>query len=66
MITSKTATWSIRLDPAEREALERLARESGRTPAGVVRRLLTLAELPEARAILGLSVRDAIPQERIT
>lgn len=46
-------TFSVRLTQAEREALKRLAQETGRTPAGVLRRLLALADLPENRRALG-------------
>lgn len=54
MITDKIANFSLRLDPIEREALQRLANQTGRTPAGVLKRLLFLAELPDNRRALGV------------
>lgn len=50
-----STTFSVRLTQAERAALKRLAQESGRTPAGVLKRLLALAELPDNRRALGVA-----------
>ena len=62
MITVEKANFSLVLGPAERTALIRLAEESGRTPASVLRRLISLADLPEARRLLGLPADEPEPQ----
>lgn len=58
--------FSVRLTQAERERLQRIANDSGRSPANVVKRLLTLAELPEVKRLLGVPASDPMresPQE---
>ena len=49
----KNKQVNIRLTPEELAAIEQLARSAGRTKADTVRRLLILAETPEARRLLG-------------
>ena len=49
----KNKQVNIRLTPQELATLDQLARSAGRTKAATVRRLLTLAETPEARRLLG-------------
>jgi hypothetical protein len=58
--------FSVRLTEEERKRLQRLADDSGRSPASVFRRLLTIAELPEGRRLLGMLASDPLresPQE---
>jgi len=54
--------FTVRLTPAERAKLQKLADESGRKPGNVLRRLLGLSDLPEARRILGLQAEQATPE----
>lgn len=51
-------TFGIRMTRQERAAFQRLAEESGRTVGSVVRRLLTLTDLPEAQRLLGVPASD--------
>lgn len=50
---NRTKVFSIRFEPQEYKTLDNLARETGRSKGGVVRRLIKLAELPEAKRLLG-------------
>ncbi len=59
------ANYNLRLTKAEREALQRLAQETGRTPAGVLRRLLALADLPENRRALGVAGDPGKPAQEV-
>ena len=48
--------FAVRLDDAERERLDRLAFETGRTTGSVFRLLLSMSDIPEVRRRLGLGV----------
>jgi hypothetical protein len=52
-MNTKNKLFTIRMNPQELETLDQLARSAGRTKAATVRRLLSLAETPEARRLLG-------------
>lgn len=68
----KFTNYSIHFSEVERARLQRIADQTGRTPASVLRRLLDLAELPEGRRLLGAAVSDPNqvgdpqPQEALT
>ena len=53
MRTRTTDYFTVILKPAELPALDRLAKDTGRSKGAVIRRLLTLAGLPEGRRLLG-------------
>ena len=48
-----TDFFTLRLPPTEWAALDRLAKDTGRSKGAVIRRLLALAGLPEGRRLLG-------------
>lgn len=51
--------FTLRLSKAESDRLASLARQTGRSQGATIRRLLLLADLPAARALLG----DPQPQD---
>ena len=52
-MTVKDKQVNIRMTHQELATIEQLAQSAGRTKADTVRRLLILAETPEARRLLG-------------
>jgi hypothetical protein len=58
--------FTIRLKPAEAEKLAALAKETARSRGAVIRQLLKLADLPEARRILGVPLENEIKQNQET
>jgi len=45
---------SVRLGEEDRAKLKRIAKDSGRSQSNVIRKLLELADTPEARRLLGI------------
>jgi predicted DNA-binding protein len=46
--------FSVRLSDRERERLQQIAKESGRSKGSVVKRLLELTDIPEVQRLLGI------------
>ena len=53
---NQKTTFSVELDALEASKLEKIALETSRSKGAVVRRLLSLADLPEAKILLGQSL----------
>ena len=52
---------SVRLGEEDRAKLKRIAKDSGRSQSNVIRKLLELADSPEARRLLG--IRESVPPD---
>jgi|APSaa5957512622_1039677.scaffolds.fasta_scaffold124748_2 hypothetical protein len=61
---SENKIFSIRMNPRELAALNRLAKTTGRTKAATVRRLLAMADQPDARRWLGEPIKSEVQNGR--
>lgn len=55
MKTGISENFCMRLAPDEAAKLRRLASQTQRTRSAIIRRLLLVADLPEARQLLGIA-----------
>ena len=56
---NKSGFVCVKLAPAEFSTLDRLAKETERSKGAIIRTLLTLANTPEARRLLGEPTKAA-------